>query len=332
MNIIDAFLSGEITAEQIEAWAPSYFQILVDQGFFWPTAFDTCDGEVDAPYGQLLFGSDELECPLVARAIWIFTATDGCGNVSAEFEVVCDFFDYTPPVLSNLPDDVSLSCLDPIPDPAEVEIFDSCDDAPVLEFSEEIIPGSCPIELQRTWTGTDACGNATSYTQSIFISDDEPPVFDEFPIQIWVECDELESVMVTATDDCSEVTITYEDLLFSGGCLGTLERTWIATDACGNQATALQFIAIQDTTGPDIIGVGDDMTMDCSDQVAPPEVTAEDNCGYDVVLEFEEEIIPGDCPQNYTVIWTWTATDYCDNVSTATKTVTVADTTPPTFV
>jgi hypothetical protein len=331
-NVIDAFLAGEISGDEIAALAPAYLPLLVEQGFFWPEAVDNCDTDPDLNLVQILIGSEDLECPLVARAIWIYTAVDNCGNQSEPFEIVCDFFDTTPPVLGNLPGDMELDCLDLIPEPANVTVTDSCDQNPSLDYDEEIDDSSCPIYIYRTWTGTDACGNSDSYTQTIVVGDDSPPVIGDVPFSINVECDEIDDLTIPVTDECGEVEITFEDVLLSGGCLGTLHRTWTATDECGNEAHVEQFILILDTTGPVIYGVGENMDMDCSETPVVPEVWAEDACGFPVTLEFEEEFEAGICPQNYTLIWTWTATDYCGNLTVETKTVTVSDTTPPTFV
>lgn len=61
-----------------------------------------------------------------------------------------------------------------------------------------------------------------------------------------------------------------------------------------------------------------------------PEVIATDNCG-EATLEVSEEIIPGAYPTNYTIIWTWTATDFCGNTPTAEQVVNVGDNEAPFF-
>lgn len=50
-----------------------------------------------------------------------------------------------------------------------------------------------------------------------------------------------------ATTDCEqdELEITYIDATFSGGALGTVERQWLYTDSCGNEATAIQYISLR---------------------------------------------------------------------------------------
>ena len=58
--------------------------------------------------------------------------------------------------------------------------------------------------------------------------------------------------------------------------------------------------------------------------------TATDNCD-EVIISVDEEIIAGDCANEYTLIRTFTASDDCGNASTATQTITVQDTTAPEF-
>ena len=58
------------------------------------------------------------------------------------------------------------------------------------------------------------------------------------------------------------------------------------------------------------------------------DASATDNCG-SIDIELEEEIVAGDCPQEYTLLRTFTATDDAGNATTLTQTITVVDTTAP---
>ena len=70
---------------------------------------------------------------------------------------------------------------------------------------------------------------------------------------------------VTATDNCDPtvpVTFTEVTTTVVDGC-GTITRTWTATDACGNTATATQTITVVDNTPPVLAGVPADATVQC---------------------------------------------------------------------
>jgi len=138
---------------------------------------------------------------------------------------------------------------------------------------------------------------------------------------------------ITATDNCdTDVTIDFNELLFSGGCVGILERTWIATDNCGNSVSFVQFVHLEDTTPPVLVGIPADSSIECDEDVpAVPAVTATDNCDTDVVPVYTTSTAPGDCPNESVITRTWTATDDCGNVATGSYTITVEDNTDPTF-
>lgn len=57
--------------------------------------------------------------------------------------------------------------------------------------------------------------------------------------------DELE--MPVAITDCEnqDIKLDIVDRLFSGGEHGTIERTYIASDSCGNEAKTVQYILLK---------------------------------------------------------------------------------------
>jgi hypothetical protein len=59
------------------------------------------------------------------------------------------------------------------------------------------------------------------------------------------------------------------------------------------------------------------------------EATATDACASPITLTSNDVTTPGDCPAEYSVTRTWTATDACGNVSTASQTINVQDITAP---
>lgn len=59
---------------------------------------------------------------------------------------------------------------------------------------------------------------------------------------------------------------------------------------------------------------------------------AETTCRGDVTVSFTDEIIPGECPGNYTILRTYRALDECGNESICTQTIKVGSDTPPTIL
>ncbi|MEO0727623.1 MAG: T9SS type A sorting domain-containing protein [Bacteroidota bacterium] len=102
-------------------------------------------------------------------------------------------------------------------------------------------------------------------------------------------------------------------------------------DVCGNETTYTLFTEIIDTTAPDFTSVPDDLTLECDQTVPESEVEAFDSCS-EVIYDFVETRTDGNCPYNYTLTRTWTATDGCGNANTATQLITVEDTTPPEII
>ena len=92
----------------------------------------------------------------------------------------------------------------------------------------------------------------------------------------------------------------------------TLERIWTATDNCGNSVTHTQTITVADIESPVLNGVPTNITASCDVSSIPAVatgITASDNCDTDVDITYSETIVPGSCPDSYTIERTWTATD-----------------------
>jgi len=69
--------------------------------------------------------------------------------------------------------------------------------------------------------------------------------------------------------------------------------------------------------------------VECPDDMQMGQATAEDACGGTVTITFEDHMTGTGCGMAMTR--TWTATDECGNMTTATQTVTINDNTPPVF-
>ncbi len=272
---------------------------------------------------------DEDGYLFIIRCCWI--AEDECGNVS-EFCIYVKISDENPPMIMDVPDDITVECHE-IPDPdMNVTGMDECDDNVDILFSEFTIPGPCDgtFTIQREWTATDDCGNETTGTQIVNVVDTTPPLIVGVPDDITVECDDIPDPDddVKAIDNCDDDPILEFEEIMSGDCPYTLTRTWRALDDCGNMRVATQIITVDDTTMPELVGVPDDITLDCIDDVpTPANVTAEDNCDDDPDITYNEDMQGDNCDKSITR--TWTATDECGNTTVESQTITVIDNIDP---
>lgn len=70
---------------------------------------------------------------------------------------------------------------------------------------------------------------------------------EDYPLKLEWKKTELENLSSPeAVTDCDEKEIEwlYVDKQFSGGPEGTIERTWMAEDKCGNKTSTVQYIVL----------------------------------------------------------------------------------------
>ncbi|WP_412560721.1 gliding motility-associated C-terminal domain-containing protein [Winogradskyella sp. MIT101101] len=295
------------------------------------TATDTC--------GTITWSNDygsntDVDCANGAITV-TFTATDECGNASsttATYSIV----DTVAPVLT-VPADMTVECTEST-EPSETGTATATDDcaSPNISFSDsEVAACGNTKTITRTWTATDACGNTASDTQTITVVDTTPPTITA-PADITIECNDDESSantgIATASDTCGDVTITQSDSEVAAcGNTKTITRIWTATDVCGNTASDTQTITVVDTTPPTITAPAD-VIIECGEDESSANTgiaTGTDTCGSVIITETDMESAA--CGNTKTITRTWTATDECGNSTSAVQTITVVDTTPPTF-
>ncbi|MCH2199347.1 MAG: hypothetical protein MK081_11255, partial [Flavobacteriales bacterium] len=262
----------------------------------FPIAEDNCDDVVSIELTEEIVDG-ECENEYVLNRI--FRAFDDCGNEVMGVQSI-NVVDTTAPEFTMVPEAINVECNEEVP-ATEATAIDNCGDVTITYDDQFLTQGNCPQEFSmiRTFTAVDACGNSSTATQQINIVDTTAPVFDEYPAEVEVPCDDLNAELLTASDNCGEVTITYEDTFVSGGCAGTIIRDYLAVDECGNEATAQQILSLYDNTAPEFVEFPSDMDAECDDIPAvAQELAAEDNCDEEVEIEYlGEEIIEGDCPQ-----------------------------------
>ncbi|WP_423735331.1 gliding motility-associated C-terminal domain-containing protein [Chitinophaga caseinilytica] len=314
------------------------------------TASDNCAGVINVQFEE-----EHIDIPGACannyRLLRTWTANDGCGNITKVIQVITVRDTTRPTFMMPTPADTTVNC-DAIPVQPDLTATDNCSAASdvtvVKNETRESIAGACAnnYRLIRTWTATDACGNARTVRQVVTVQDTTKPVFAlPVPLDATVDCNAVPAQPdITATDNCSaqnRVTIVKnerrEDI--AGACANNyrLIRTWTATDECGNSALLTQVITVQDTTRPNFtMPVPADVTVNCDAIPTQPDLSVTDNCtatsAIRTVKSERREDIAGACVNNYRLIRTWTATDECGNTRTVTQVLTVQDTTRPTFV
>ncbi len=299
-----------------------------------PIAQDNCDPVINITPADIVSPGRCAQEKVITRT---WTARDDCQNTATCVQRIT-VVDNIPPTLTGCPADVTAQC-DAVPAPATPGANDNCDLAPVVTLVETTQPGSCPEAktLIRTWTATDACGNASSCSQRVTVVDTTPPVI-ACPPNATVQCDQLSDPaatgMATATDNCDPVfEITYSDSVAPGSCpqAKVVTRTWTAKDDCQNTSTCVQIITVVDTTPP-VVMCPPDRAVECDQPTTPDNLgsaTATDNCDDNPALTFTDSTAPGPCPQSHIITRTWKATDACGNSATCIQIITQVDTTAP---
>lgn len=278
-------------------------------------------------------------CPLLMTITRTWTASDGCGNSSSCVQIVVVTDNVAPTI--NCPANITIQCTENTA-PANTgtaTATDACDPIPTITHSDVTVAGGCPQErtITRTWTATDDCGNTSTCVQTIFVDDSVAPVLN-CPDNITIQCNAntlpANTGTATATDNCDAVpAVTFADVTSGTGCPAgyTINRTWTATDDCGNTSTCLQIITIADNTAP-VVTCPANITIQCTASTLPANTgtaTASDICDATPTVTFTDVTVGGSCPQEYTITRTWSGTDDCGNTGTCNQIIVVDDSQAP---
>jgi len=262
-----------------------------------------------------------------------WTAVDLCGNSTNAVQTIT-MRDTTRPVVI-CPPNRTLEC------PADVSTnangtataTDSCSQV-AISYTDAVSNNCSGTKvIARTWMASDACGNVASCVQTITVRDTTKPTLT-CPPDLTLECPADTGTNATgvasATDTCSQVTVTYSDSV-SNSCSGTslILRTWTAADECNNSISCVQKITVRDTTKP-TISCPPDLVLDCPADTttnATGVATAQDTCNQ-VSIRYIDAVT-NNCGATKFIARTWTATDACGNSASCVQKITVRDVTGP---
>ncbi len=312
---------------------------MINMALGMATATDACSGVDDISFTDSDAPGNCAGNHVITRT---WTATDECGNTSMCMQTITVTDTTGPAIMCPMP--ASIDCTVP-PTPANTGMataMDDCSGVMSITFSDSPPPaGDCANDgITRTWTATDNCGNTSTCTQVITVTDDTGPTI-MCPANTSIDCSEStdpsNTGSATAMDDCSGVmSITSSDSDAPGNCAGNhvITRTWTATDNCGNSNSCDQTITVTDTTPP-MITCPMDMTVECDgagNMTALADfleaASASDDCsGVTIMSDFTS--LSDDCGATGSALVTWTATDGCGQSSMCSATFTIEDTTAP---
>jgi len=266
----------------------------------------------------------------VGTTVVTVTATDAAGNSStATFTVQVN--DTQAPVLTVPADITSANGTGIVIGTATAT--DNCGQP--VQITNSAVPSTFPLGVTEiTWTATDAAGNITTGKQKVIIVDNTLPTITA-PATVNTITDNNQAYAsgvslgtATASDNSGSVTVTNNAP--AQYPIGITTVMWTATDAAGNQATALQLVIVEDKQAPALVGpankiVNTNAGVNYATGVDLGTASATDNSGGTVT-------ITNNAPAQYQMgvnTITWTATDPYGNVTTGIQTVTVKDVEPP---
>ncbi len=214
---------------------------------------------------------------------------------------------------------------------------------------------SCPLEVTRTYTATNSCGNTADAVQTITVKDTTPATgttpagtsginacASESEIDTIVTiADDITALENAYTDDCGSVKATFVSQSLSGDqCAWSLERNYTISDGCpANDFNVTITHSGSDQTPPSIDNTNlANIELECSQGDTAAKLsdwldnhagaTASDNCGSVIWTNNYGQDDSVKCDGNAITV-TFTATDDCGKSSTTTATYLIKDSEAP---
>ena len=276
-----------------------------------------------------------------------YSVTDACGNATNVSQNLIRTVDSTPPTASN-PAPINLpGCNGSFPAPDITVVTDEADNCgtPTVAFVSDGSPSlvGCTETTIRTYSVTDACGNAINVSQNLIRTVDSTPPTASNPAPINLPgCNGSFpapdiTVVTDEADNCGTPTVAFvsDGSPSLVGCTETTIRTYSVTDACGNATNVSQnLIRTVDSTPPTASNPAPINLPGCNGSFPAPDITVvtdeADNCGTPTVA-FVSDGSPSLVGCTETTIRTYSVTDACGNaINVSQNLITTVDSTPPT--
>lgn len=349
-----------------------------DANFTLPTPVvkDDCSGASQVTFtnactGGTVSGSSIKGLPIGTHTL-TFSAADNCGNkASCTYTItvkdnlppvaVCDAWTKVSLGLDGMANVNALTFDDGSVDNCGIDKFEvarmgaTLTFGPTVKFDCKDINDTVKVVL-RVW---DVNGNHNECMVNVVVEDKLPPVItcaDDITIECRADYNDFTKVgKATATDNC-DVTIKNIDLVNVNQCgVGTVKRTWLATDLGGRTAACVQLIHLvnskpfninaADPNDPndDIEWPKDFVTNGCGPNTAPAvagqPVIKSDDCDV-IAVNFTDTNLPAQGQGCAKILRKWIVIDWCIYKANVTpvkgyweyaQMITINNTEPPKF-
>ena len=315
-----------------------------------PIGLDHCNLNVTVAQTEGPTPGTRLLIDSFYQVTYVVTAEEG-SSASCSFVVLVKDTE-CPEFITNLPEDVTLTCVD-IPEPFEVipawHTSDNCTESEdvIVTFREDTTHQTCAnsYTLKRYWTAMDQDENSCDYVQKITVIDTIAPSFT-VPVNDSVSCSELadlDTSVYDISDQCtadSLLTIGFVDISTQstdstdcGFYSYSIERQFYVEDECRNSNSISQEIIVTDDAIPMATCLNISVYLDETGMaiITPADVddASADACAQNKFLDYrlsQDTFICAHVGENNVILY---ITDPCGNEGACVSTVTVMDTFVP---
>lgn len=313
-----------------------------------PIVSDACGTTFD--YTDAIVNVGGTICYNIIRT---WSIIDGSGNNLNCTQTISVTDNQAPTFTSVLPADLTIACGVNPPTPPTLVAVDNCGtpvSVNISETSTQTNNNTCTdyaYVITRTWTATDACGNATFHTQTINVVDIQAPVIFGLPIDtVFLYTNDFNADSCTVDvnlvaqiidcQDASDIVVTNNSPVGSGGISASGKYsadqlytiTFTATDLCGNQSQRTVHLRVIDNSIPNafcIAQVNISLNSDGLAVITEAQIDdqSKDNCTAYTDLTFTLSQDSFDCKDLGVNIVQMTVTDQQGNSNTCSSSINV---------
>ncbi len=263
----------------------------------------------------------------LGETIVTWTAVDKFGNTSESTQKIT-IIDTTDPTIV-APDDIEVEATSATENTVTLGQATAADFVGIQSVTNDA-PASFPVgDTIVTWTATDTTGHNAIAIQKVLIKDTTPPILkapDDITVEATSETANVVNIDEAKASDLVGIQSITNDAP-DAFPLGLTTITWTATDVSGLSYSAIQKIAVVDTTAP-VLTVPADIVVEAvsatNNSVELGQATASDLLKVSTITNDA----PSTFPLGETIV-TWTAIDESGNSAKSTQKVTIEDTTSP---